>query len=141
MVQTAAINLNQLIDGMLELSRTSRQRLTVERVDLSRLLDAARQEIGASEPARQITWQVAPLPVVMGDAALLRRVVDALLSNAVKYTRPRREAVIEVWAEDREQTWAVFVRDNGVGFDPRYRESCLPSSSACTVRRTSRGPG
>ncbi len=121
-VQTAAINLNQLIDGMLDLARTSRQPLEAERVDLNRLLNAARQEIGVAEPSRQITWQIAKLPVVMGDAALLRRVVGTLLNNAVKYTRPREEAVIEVWAEDREQTWAVFVRDNGVGFDPRYRD-------------------
>ena len=46
----------------------------------------------------------------------------ALLSNAVKYTRTREQALIEVWAEDRGQTWAVFVRDNGVGFDPRYQD-------------------
>ncbi|AZI44924.1 PAS domain S-box protein (plasmid) [Deinococcus psychrotolerans] len=120
-VETAAVTLNQLIDGMLDLSRTSRQPLEAGQVDLSRLLGAARQEIGAAEPSRQITWQVAQLPVVTGDAALLRRVMSALLSNAVKYTRPREEAVIEVWAEEREQSWAVFVRDNGVGFDPRYK--------------------
>ena len=120
-VETAAVNLNQLIDGMLDLSRTSRQPLKVERVDLGRLMDAARSEVTAAEPARRITWQVAELPVVTGDTGLLRRVISALLSNAAKYTRSREEALIEVWAEDRAQTWAVFVRDNGVGFDPRYK--------------------
>jgi light-regulated signal transduction histidine kinase (bacteriophytochrome) len=57
---------------------------------------------------------------VPGDAALLRQVVENLLSNALKYTRTREVAVVEVWAEERPTQWAVFVRDNGVGFDPKY---------------------
>ena len=121
-METAALNLNQLIDGMLDLTRTSRQPLKAEQVDLGWLLDAARQDVTSAEPSRQITWQVAPMPTVVGDIALLRRVLVALLSNAVKYTRIRERAVIEAWAEDRGQTWAVFVRDNGVGFDPRYQD-------------------
>ena len=71
---------------------------------------------------RQVTWKIAKLPQVVGDAELLRRVVTALLDNAVKYTKAREQALIEVWAEDRGQTWAVLVRDNGVGFDPRYQD-------------------
>ncbi len=71
---------------------------------------------------RRISWRVAELPIITADAELLRRVIVALLSNAVKYTKTREEARIEVWAEDRGQAWAVFVRDNGVGFDPRYQE-------------------
>ncbi len=119
-VETAAVNLNGLIDGMLELSRTSRQVLQTEPVDLGRLVEAVRRELTPEAPQRKVSWQVAPLPTVTGDAGLLRRVIAALLSNAVKYTRTREEARIEVWAEDRGQTWAVLVRDNGVGFDPRY---------------------
>ncbi|MFK7604065.1 ATP-binding protein [Deinococcus sp. SM5_A1] len=60
------------------------------------------------------------LPTVMGDAGLLRRVVTALVGNAVKYIRGQERAVIEVWAEDRGQSWTVLVRDNGVGFNPQY---------------------
>ncbi|AWN24296.1 GAF sensor signal transduction histidine kinase [Deinococcus irradiatisoli] len=121
-IETAAATLNELIDGMLELSRTSRQPMRTEQVDLGWLVAAVQKEVGAAEPTRRITWQVASLPTVTGDAGLLRQVITALLSNAVKYTRPRPEARIEVWAEDQGQTWAVRVRDNGVGFDPRYRD-------------------
>jgi light-regulated signal transduction histidine kinase (bacteriophytochrome) len=53
---------------------------------------------------------------------LLRRVITALVDNAVKYTRDREWARIEVWAEDRGASWAVQVRDNGVGFNPQYRD-------------------
>ncbi|WP_161883469.1 GAF domain-containing protein [Deinococcus alpinitundrae] len=116
----AAQHLSQLIDGMLELSRTSRQPFQAQQVDLGRLIEVAREELTLGHAGRRITWQVAPLPTVLGDVGLLRRVLMALLDNAMKYTRTRQEALIEVWAEDQEQTWAVFVRDNGVGFDQRY---------------------
>ncbi|MFC6664517.1 ATP-binding protein [Deinococcus radiopugnans] len=48
--------------------------------------------------------------------------MTALVDNAVKYTRDRERAVIEVWAEDRGADWAVLVRDNGVGFNPQYAD-------------------
>jgi signal transduction histidine kinase len=119
-VTDAANTLSTLIDGMLEVSRASRQPLKAERVDLNRVFRNARQETEVNQPRRQIDWQIGTLPTVTGDAELLRRVITALVDNAVKYTRDRERAVIEVWAEDREQSWAVLVRDNGVGFDPRY---------------------
>ncbi|CAM3713030.1 histidine kinase [Deinococcus saxicola] len=119
-VASAATTLSGLIDGMLDVSRTSRQPLRRERVNLERLFAAVRHEVGVAQPQRQINWQIGDLPTILGDADLLRRVVTALVSNAVKYTRDRELAVIEVWAEDRGQGWAVLVRDNGVGFDPQY---------------------
>ncbi|CAM3292214.1 GAF domain-containing protein [Deinococcus saxicola] len=119
-IRTAADTLNTLIDGMLDVSRASRQLLKAERVELDRVFSAVRHEVGVALPQRQIDWQVGALPTVTGDAGLLRRVATALVDNAVKYTRGRERAVIEVWAEDRGQSWAVFVRDNGVGFNPQY---------------------
>ncbi|TSA79410.1 PAS domain-containing protein [Deinococcus detaillensis] len=120
-IETAAAHLNELIDGILDLSRTSRQPLEVSRMDLGRLVDAVRKELSVAAPDRQITWQVAELPTVVGDANLLRRVMMTLLSNAVKYTRSCERAVIEIWAEDQPQAWTIWVRDNGVGFDPQYQ--------------------
>ncbi|MFK7602175.1 GAF domain-containing protein [Deinococcus sp. SM5_A1] len=119
-IRTAADTLNTLIDGMLDVSRASRQLLKAERVELDRVFSAVRHEVGVALPQRQIDWQVGALPTVTGDAGLLRRVVLALVDNAVKYTRDRERARIEVWAEDRGQSWAVLVRDNGVGFNPNY---------------------
>ncbi|GGL79323.1 hypothetical protein GCM10010840_16500 [Deinococcus aerolatus] len=121
-LRTAADTLNTLIDGMLDVSRASRQPLKVERVDLDRVLHAVRQDVGVARPQRQIVWQILALPEVMGDAGLLRRVMTALVDNAVKYTRDRDQAVITVWAEDQGENWAVFVRDNGVGFNPQYKD-------------------
>ncbi len=121
-VRTAANTLSGLIDGMLDVSRTSRQALRAEQVNLERLVGEARQKVGVDLPQRQIDWQISPLPNLVGDAELLRRVITALVDNAMKFTRSRERALIEVWAEDQGQSWAVRVRDNGVGFNPQYSD-------------------
>ena len=73
---------------------------------------------------RRIKWEVSPLPVVEGDAALLQQVWMNLLSNAIKFTAPRAEARIEIGvirgSADEEGEVTIYVRDNGVGFDPQY---------------------
>ncbi|UQN08988.1 ATP-binding protein [Deinococcus sp. QL22] len=119
-VDTAATQMNTLIDAMLDLSRTSRQPLLIQLVDLENLVMAARSELEPETPEQRVVWTVQPLPLVEADHITLRQVMVNLLSNALKYSRTRPEAQIEIWAEERPQEWAVFVRDNGVGFDPRY---------------------
>ncbi|UQN05220.1 ATP-binding protein [Deinococcus sp. QL22] len=116
----AAGRMNTPIDAMLELSRTSQQALLLQPVDLNRLVIGVRQSLDSELKGRQVTWTVSPLPLVMGDQGLLRQVFENLLGNALKYTAPRSEAQIEIWAEDGPHDWRLFVRDNGVGFDTRY---------------------
>ena len=117
----AAIRMNTLIDAMLDLSRTSRLPLRLRLLDLGSLVEATRSELEPEVTDRQVEWRVGSLPLVMGDQDTLHQVLSNLLSNALKYSRTREVAVIEVWAEERSQEWAVFVRDNGVGFDAKYQ--------------------
>jgi len=77
---------------------------------------ASGEEIGG----KNISWQVEPLPVVHGDARMMRLVFTNLLSNAVKYSGTRPQACIEVGSREVGDEVVLFVRDNGVGFDPRY---------------------
>ncbi|AFZ67091.1 PAS domain S-box [Deinococcus peraridilitoris DSM 19664] len=121
-VEVAAERMNTLIDAMLDLSRTSRQPVRVKLVDLGALVSAVRTELESDVLERRVRWQVSELPLVPGDHELLRQAMLNLLSNALKYTSKQDEAVIEVWVEDRADEWAVFVRDNGAGFDPRYQD-------------------
>ncbi len=65
----------------------------------------------------------------------------ALLSNAVKYTRTRQAAVIEVWAEEEPQAWKVLVRDNGVGFEPQYRNKLFTAFQQLHAQDDSEGAG
>ncbi len=121
-IEGAATRMNTLIDALLDLARTAQHPLRTRSVDLGALFGQARDDLEVELAGRRVEWRVAPLPVVTGDRDILEQVVANLLGNAVKYTRPREVARIEVWAEDRVQEWAVCVRDNGVGFDPRYGE-------------------
>jgi two-component system, chemotaxis family, sensor kinase Cph1 len=71
---------------------------------------------------RHIDWQLGDLPEVRGDPIMLGQVIINLLSNALKYTRRRAHARIEVGATRSEEETVLFVRDNGVGFDMRYAD-------------------
>ncbi|UBV44989.1 GAF domain-containing protein (plasmid) [Deinococcus taeanensis] len=119
-IAESAAQMNALIDAMLNLSRVTRQELRLTHVDLNAAVAGVRAELSADLRSRNVTFQVAPLPTVYADAALIRQVLANLLGNAVKYTAGRSHAVIEVWAVTEPQQWTVYVRDNGVGFDPAY---------------------
>lgn len=71
---------------------------------------------------RNVQWEVATLPRVWGDGDALNQVLTQLTENALKFTRTRDPAIIRVWAEDQGETWKICVQDNGLGFDPRYRD-------------------
>jgi light-regulated signal transduction histidine kinase (bacteriophytochrome) len=71
---------------------------------------------------REIEWKIGKLPQVEGDPALLRQVFYNLISNALKYTRTRRVAQIEIGSTRTENEIVIYVKDNGVGFDPRYAQ-------------------
>jgi len=70
---------------------------------------------------RDITWRLSPLPTVVGDVSMLRQVLANLVDNAVKYSKKRERAVIEIGlAGDEGDRAVIFVRDNGAGFNMRY---------------------
>jgi PAS domain S-box-containing protein len=119
-VEQAAVRMSTLIDAMLLLSRSGRQELRVQPVELAGLLERARQDAELEVSGQRVEWRVAPLPVVSGDPALLLQALSNLITNAVKFSRTREVARIEVWAEDGAEGCSVYVRDNGVGFDPAY---------------------
>jgi len=92
-------------------------------VKLGDLVTEVRHQLHNEIAGRNIAWQVGPLPEVYGDVAMLHQVFANLLGNAVKYTRPRAEAVIEIGTQSGEDDEVVvFVRDNGAGFNPKYTD-------------------
>jgi signal transduction histidine kinase len=120
---TAAKRMDQLIDAVIDFAHTSRTELEPAEVDLETILDEALAMLQTDIGRRNIRWQRSPLPTVRGDATLLRTVLVNLLSNAIKYSSTRDPALIEIGTRrGRAGESVVFVRDNGVGFDPRYAE-------------------
>jgi PAS domain S-box-containing protein len=121
-ISHSARHMSQLIDGLLAFSRLGRSAVNVTPVDIGLLVATVVAQLSHDTEGRIVDWVVAPdLPVVQGDALLLREVWANLLGNACKYSRPRERARIEVgWSLDPAVGPTFHVRDNGVGFDTKY---------------------
>ena len=115
-----AQHMGALIDELLNFSRLGRRELQRQITGLNSLVEEARTGLLAESDGRTIEWRVGRLPYSDCDPALMKQVFANLLSNAVKYTRPREQAVIEVGQLTHNGEPAIFVRDNGVGFDMKY---------------------
>jgi len=119
-IADSAARMTRLIDALLGFSRLGRAAVRKTRVSLAALVRGARLALRAETRGRNIEWITGPLPEVDGDPTLLQQVLINLLANALKYTRPREVARIEVGAKPGPEEVVCFVRDNGVGFDMRY---------------------
>jgi signal transduction histidine kinase len=120
-VADSARRMGVLIDDLLVFSRMNRIELRFSTFDLRSVVDEAIQGLQSDTAGRNLVWKIGPLPVIRGDRAMLRQVVVNLVANAIKYSRPRDPAQIEVGClEGTQDEWVVFVRDNGVGFDMQY---------------------
>jgi signal transduction histidine kinase/DNA-binding response OmpR family regulator len=119
-IQRGARDMSSLIDGLLALSRVSHVEMRRECVGLDGLLRQAIDRLAQETRERDIEWRIGPLPVVTCDPELMQQVFANLIGNAIKYSRPRARAVIEVGTSTVDGETCVFVRDNGVGFDMRY---------------------
>ena len=121
-IGNSARHMSQLIDGLLAFSHLGRAAVNIAPVDFTLLVETVIAQLAHDTEGRSIEWVLAPdLPVVQGDALLLREVWANLLGNAYKYTRPREHARIEVgWGLDPVKGRTFYVRDNGVGFDTKY---------------------
>jgi light-regulated signal transduction histidine kinase (bacteriophytochrome) len=110
-----------LIDDLLAFSRMGRSEMRTFVVSLSDLVTETIDGLEMATSDRQIVWQIAPLPPVIGDRAMIKQVLANLIGNAVKYTRMRVPARIDIGCAGEEDGRMIFfVRDNGAGFDPQY---------------------
>jgi PAS domain S-box-containing protein len=117
----ASKRMGNLIDDLLAFSRIGRAEARKTRVSLDELVREVVSEIASETKGREIVWKTGPLPVCHGDRSMLKLVVANLVSNAVKFTRNRANAEIEIGCIDRgEDEVEVYVRDNGAGFDMQY---------------------
>ena len=121
-IQDGTNRMGMLIDDLLNLTRIGRHELTVKVSGLESLVNDVISDLRPDTEGREVEWKIGNLPFVEGDSALLKVVFQNLLSNALKYTRPRPKATIEVGTEEIAGEQVVYVRDNGVGFDMKYAD-------------------
>jgi len=109
-----------LLDNLLEFARLGRETLQRRPVAMGQLMQAAWRGFTRAEPGRKVSLVAGPLPDCVGDERTLAQLWTRLLSNALKYTRSREAARVEVGYSAEQK--AYFVRDNGVGFDMRHAD-------------------
>lgn len=119
-VGQGAQRMGVLVDDLLHLAHVGRQALTLQSTALSAILDEALESLRPDYAGRSVEWRIGELPMVSCDRGLMKQVFVNLVSNALKYTRTRDVAIIEVGQDSVDGEQIVFVRDNGVGFDMRY---------------------
>ncbi|MGE7993635.1 ATP-binding protein [Pseudomonas sp. NPDC089554] len=109
-----------LVDNLLNFSQMGRSALRLSDVDLNALVETLRAECAPDYAGRNIEWHVAQLPKVIGDPAFINLALQNLIANAIKYTRGRDPARIEIGAVEHPEQIEIFIKDNGVGFDMTY---------------------
>jgi PAS domain S-box-containing protein len=123
-ISEAASRMGRLVDDLLGFSRMGRREMQSARVDMNALVADVRRELAGECEGRRIEWVIGGLPPARGDPSMLHLVLANLVGNAIKYTRTRTTARIEIGraadCPDLPGQVVYFVRDNGVGFDMRY---------------------
>jgi PAS domain S-box-containing protein len=120
-ISQSAKQMGDLIKHLLEFSRLGQTEVQKQEVPLGRLVKEVLGDFQAGTRGRNIIWEIHPVPAVRADRALLRQVLVNLISNAVKFTGTRAEPKIECGcAPSGDDETVIFIRDNGVGFDPQY---------------------
>src|SRR5690606_5809246 len=124
-IRDSARRMEEMIDELLRFSRMGRQPLQTMMTDLDQFFAQCVKDIERTVSGRRIQFVLGDLGYAQVDPSLLKHVAENLLGNAVKYTRERDSAVVEVGRLAPEHAGApdvYFVRDNGAGFDMKYAD-------------------
>lgn len=121
-VRGAAQHMARVTEDMLKLSNIVRSDMQLKTFDLSSLVGKISKEMREKEPERIIVFSIAPNVIVNGDPALLQIALYNLIENAWKYTAKKPEAKIEFGTFIQDNTIVYFIKDNGSGFDMRYKD-------------------
>jgi signal transduction histidine kinase len=121
-IRDASQRMAGMIEDLLRLAQIGRQQLKLQKTSIKDLIDDVLADLKSEVRERRIDWRVGQLPCLECDRGLIKQVFTNLVGNAVKYTRPREIAVIEIGhcAEDGHPV--IFVRDNGAGFEMKYAD-------------------
>jgi light-regulated signal transduction histidine kinase (bacteriophytochrome) len=119
-IKNESERMNRLIEGLLDFARIGHREIRFETVDLDKVVNGVIAGVKLEYPDREILWDIHPLAAVDCDRELIKQVAENLIGNAVKFTRGRAPARIEVGVlpkNDGNEEVVFYVKDNGAGFD------------------------
>ncbi|MFZ0418870.1 MAG: PAS domain S-box protein [Candidatus Sulfotelmatobacter sp.] len=111
-----------LVDELLNLARVGRHALLLQTTDLNSVIEEVVSLLQPETQGRAVTWKIASLPSGQCDPILIRQVFQNVVANALKFTRTRERAVIEISQRQEDGEMVVAISDNGVGFDMKYKD-------------------
>jgi light-regulated signal transduction histidine kinase (bacteriophytochrome) len=121
-VRRSTKGLDRLITDLLSLSRVGRSDLKLDTLDMNSMVDSIYQDLTTQETQKKICFTIHELPSGFGDTTLINLVWKNLISNAIKYSLPKEHIVIEIFGTSDSEKCTYSVKDNGVGFNPDYKE-------------------
>jgi PAS domain S-box-containing protein len=121
-IRSSGHHMGELLEGLLKLSRLGKQELHVTTCSINSLIEETLKDMASDISDRQVDWRVGQLPSIRCDCTLIKQVFVNLISNALKFTRSRQLAVIEIGQLSTAADLTIFVRDNGVGFNMKYAD-------------------
>lgn len=119
-IQESTRRMALLIDELLAFSRFGRTEMNYTDIDFGQLVQEVMADFESDLKGRDAVWQIHSLPHAQGDRSLLRLVLNNLIANAIKFSRMRPQAKIEIGSTPGVNEVVFFVRDNGAGFDMQY---------------------
>ncbi len=121
-VGSEAARMGDLIDDLLAFSRLGRRALEPNEIDMHQLAQSVYEKLTVNDESNRVDFRLGSLPRARGDRGLFEQVWVNLISNAMKFSSKKDAPVVEVGGISEEREHVYFVRDNGAGFDPAYRE-------------------
>jgi PAS domain S-box-containing protein len=121
-IQDGVHRMGLLVDELLNLARVGRHAINLQATRLNLVIEEVVSLLQPEVSGRIVSWKIAEMPPTECDPILIQQVFQNLIANALKFTRTREHAVIEISSrEDNGQT-VLLVRDNGVGFNMKYSD-------------------
>ncbi len=119
-IRQAVQHMERMVNELLNLGRVGRRELRTRTTPLRALVDMAMAELEGQSRGRPVEWRIGPLPEIDCDPDLMESVFANLLANALKFTRGREPAIIEIGTAQHGGRTVIYVRDNGAGFEQQY---------------------
>jgi PAS domain S-box-containing protein len=119
-IQAGTQKMGLLVDELLNLARVGRHALSLQPIGLNSIVAEVVAILQPDTAGRQVRWVIADLPAVECDPVLVKLIFQNLLANALKFTRLRAQAIIEIGRKEEDGQPVLMVRDNGIGFNMKY---------------------